>query len=75
MKLHNKVYDILKWVGLIALPAIGLAYSQLAEVWGLAYGQQIQTTCDVLGVLLGTLIGVSSYNYNKEQQLEEPSEE
>lgn len=68
MKLSNRVYDILKWIGLIALPALGLAYSQLAGVWELPYGEQIQTTCDIIGVLLGTLIGVSTYNYNKESQ-------
>lgn len=73
MKLPNKLYDILKWVGLIALPALGLAYSQLAGVWSLPYGQQIQTTCDILGVLIGTLIGVSTLNYNKEVDTNEPN--
>lgn len=68
MKLPNKIYDVLKWIGLICLPALGLAYSQLAGVWQLPYGEQIQTTCDIVGVLIGTLIGVSTLNYNKDKE-------
>lgn len=65
MKMSNKVYDILKWVALVALDAIGLFYSTLATIWTLPYGDQVLATCVALSVLLGTLIGVSSSNYNK----------
>ena len=68
MKLPDRVYDVLKWIGLIALPAIGLAYSQLADVWKWPYGVQVQTTCDIIGVLIGTLIGVSAISINAEQR-------
>lgn len=67
MKLNNKVYDVLKYISLIVLDAVGVAYNQLAQVWGLPFGAKIQTTCTILSVLIGTLIGISSYNYNKEQ--------
>lgn len=66
MKLNNKLYDILKWTSLIALDAIGVAYKGLAEVWNLPYGSEIATTCSIVSVLIGALIGISSYNYNKE---------
>lgn len=69
MKLSNKAYDILKYVSLIFLDAIGVAYNQLAEVWNLPFGDKIQTTCTILSVLIGTLIGISSYNYNKDQKV------
>lgn len=71
MKLPNTVYDWLKWIGLICLPAIGLAYSQLANVWELPYGTQVQDTCDILGVLIGTLIGISAYTISLEHKKEE----
>lgn len=67
MKLNDKLYNILKWVALIALDAFGVAYKGLAEVWKLPYGTEIMTTCSILSVLIGTLIGISSYNYNKER--------
>lgn len=65
MKMSNKMYDILKWISLIALDAIGIAYKSLAEVWNFPLGYEIQTTCTIISVLLGTLIGISSVNYNK----------
>lgn len=65
MILKNKMYDILKWVSLIALDAIGVAYKGIAEIWDLPYGTQVMATCSVLSVLIGTLIGISTINYNK----------
>lgn len=68
MKLPNKVYDILKWISLIALDAIGAAYKGLALVWGLPFGEEILTTCAIISVLIGALIGVSTVKYNKEEK-------
>lgn len=64
---NNKIYDILKYVSLVGLDAVGVAYNQLADVWKLPYGNEIQTTCTIISVLIGALIGVSSYKYNKEK--------
>lgn len=66
MKLNDKTYNILKWVALIALDAIGVAYQSLADVWALPYGTEVMKTCSIISVLIGALIGVSSYNYNKD---------
>jgi len=71
----NKVYDVLKWIALVALDAVGLAYEQLAEVWNLPYGTEIMRTCAILSVLLGTLIGVSSIQYAKKMEKLESEEE
>lgn len=69
MKLNNKTYNILKWVSLVALDAIGVAYKNLAIVWNLPYGEQIMDTCVILSVLIGTLIGISSYSYAKAKEV------
>ena len=37
MKLNNKVYDVLKWIALILLPALGTLYFALAGIWGFLY--------------------------------------
>ena len=68
MKLNDKIYNVLKWVSLIALDAVGLAYQSLAEVWKLPYGTEIMTTCSIISVLIGALIGVSTYTYNKQNK-------
>lgn len=65
MKLNDKVYDILKWVALIVLPALAFFYSGLAETWGLPFGDQIPDTITLVELFLGTLLGVSSATYNK----------
>ena len=75
MKLNDKLYNIIKWVALIALDAIGVAYQSLADVWALPYGTEVMKTCSIISVLIGALIGVSAYSYNKEQRILEESEE
>jgi len=65
MILDNKVYDVLKWIALIVLPAIGALYFGLAKIWGLPYGEEIVGTITVIDTFLGALLGVSTNNYNK----------
>lgn len=65
---NNKIYDVLKWVAIIAMPALGLLYTSLAQAWGLPYSSEISTTVDAIGVFLGALLGVSTVKYNKEDK-------
>ena len=64
---NSKWYDALKWIALVALDAIGLAYDELSQVWGLPYGEQIYKTCTILAILIGTLIGVSGIKYEAQR--------
>ena len=64
---NSKIYDILKYLALIVFDALGFAYSELADVWGLPYGVQIYKTCTIVSILVGTLIGISSRKYNSAQ--------
>ena len=64
--LSNKTYDILKWVCLIVLPALSTFYSVIASVWKLPCANEVILTIDAIGVLAGTIIGVSTAQYNKE---------
>ena len=63
--MSNKVYDVLKWIALIALDAVGLLYKTIAAIWHLPLGDEVLATCTALSVFLGTLIGVSSAQYKK----------
>lgn len=67
MKIPDKIYDILKWVALIALDAVGLFYQTLSTIWTLPYGDQVLSTCVALSVLLGTLLQISSANYYRDK--------
>lgn len=60
---NSKLYDALKWIALVALDALGIAYESLAQVWNLPFGDEVMKTCTIFSVLIGTLIGVSSHKY------------
>lgn len=67
MKLPNSVYDVLKYIVLIALPAV----ITFTNIVGVQLGYDMTTTIVVLtafNTLLGTLIGISSIKYNKENE-------
>ena len=66
--MSNKVYDVLKWLALIALDAVGVFYKAVSAIWGLPLGDEVLATCTALSVLIGTLVGVSSAQYNKKAE-------
>ena len=66
MKLSNKVYDILKWIALYLLPALGTLYFALAGIWNLPMGEEIVGTITALDTFLGVLLGISAAKYHSE---------
>ena len=66
MKMSNKLYDFLKWMAQILLPAIATLYFALAQIWGLPFAEQIVGSISAIDCFLGALLGISSYNYRKE---------
>ena len=68
MKMPDKLYDVLKWVCLIALPALAVFYFAIAKIWNLPYGAEITATINAVAVLIGSLIGLSQYAINKEEK-------
>lgn len=66
MKLPNKLYDILKWVVCIVIPAVTTAYVGLAAVWAWPYAEEIAKTSAVVCTLLGAILGISSAEYYKD---------
>ena len=65
MKLNDKIYDILKWITMIVIPALTVAYVGLAAIWGWPYSTEIAKTSAVICTLLGSLLGISTAEYNK----------
>ena len=65
MKVSNTVYDILKYIALIVLPALGTLYFALAKIWGFPYGEEIVGTITAVDAFLGALLKISTDQYNK----------
>lgn len=57
--LNDKAYEVLKWAGLIAFPAIATFIGVVGAVWGWHDTDAIVTTLNAIGVLVGSLIGIS----------------
>ena len=71
MILSNKVYDALKWIVMIAIPALTTAYVGLSGIWGWPYAEKVAKTSAVVCVLLGALLGISTAQYNKQEPPDE----
>lgn len=65
IRFSDDVYRVLKWLGLIAFPALATFYGVIGKVWSIPYTAEVVTTITAIGTLIGALIGVSTVNYNK----------
>lgn len=74
MVMNNKVYDVLKWIVMIVIPALTTAYVGLAAIWGFPFADKVAKTSAVVCTLLGTLLGISNAQYNKNNNIVKPEE-
>ena len=65
MKMPNKVYDILKWMALVFLPALSTFTFVVFGIWNLSCGEQIVGTIAAIETFLGVILGISSSKYKK----------
>lgn len=68
MMITGKPYDVLKFLALVVLPALGTAYFALAGIWGLPAAEEVVGTIVVVDTFLGTLLQISSNVYNKSDE-------
>lgn len=71
--MSNKVYNVLKWVAMIVLPALATFYLGLSNVWGLPFGEEISTTITLVDTFLGAALMISTSQYNKRVGSDESS--
>ncbi len=66
--LSNRAYDVLKWICIIVLPALATLYRGVGTIWSLPYVEEIPQTIIVIDAFLGALLGVSTIQYNKNNE-------
>lgn len=66
MKMTNKTYDVLKFLVTVFAPALMTLVGGLGAAGLVADTDIIVTVIGLITAFIGTLIGVSSKNYNKE---------
>lgn len=57
--LPSRLYDVLKWIGLCAAPAVAVLLAALGGAWGFDAEPWVLTV-NAVGVFIGALIGVSA---------------
>ena len=62
----DRLYDILKWVAIIVMPAVSTFIVGLGGIWSLPYAGQAAATVTAVGVLLGAFLGLSSVKYSNQ---------
>ena len=65
MKMSNKVYNVLKWIAQIALPAASTLYFTLASIWGFPNTEYVVGSIAAIETFLGVILGISTAQYNK----------
>ena len=68
--LKNTTYDILKYIALVALPALAVFYSTISNIWNLPFHDAVPDTIMAVDLFLGALLKISTDKYNKEQGAE-----
>jgi hypothetical protein len=62
---NDRIYDALKWICQIVIPAIATLYFTLSGIWGFPYGEQVVGTLTAIDTFLGVCLGISTYQYKK----------
>ena len=65
MKLNDKIYDTLKWIVMIVLPAAAALYAALAPVWCWPRPEDVVLTINAVTAFMGAVLGISTAQYNK----------
>ena len=63
--MNNKTYDILKWVALVGLYALATLVNGIGDIWGVPYTEQIVQTINLVGTVIGIVLGISNVSYKK----------
>lgn len=66
--MSNKVYDVLKWIVMIVLPACATLYAALSGIWGLPFAEQIPATITAVDTFLGVVLMISSVQHKKKTE-------
>ena len=65
----DRIFDVLKWIAIVALPALSTFIVVLGKIWGWGdIAPMVAQTITAVAVLLGALLGISTIQYNKEDK-------
>ena len=66
--MSNKVYDILKWITLVFLPAATTLVGVVLNTFNVDCTDIVLTITTAVTTFIGTILGISNINYNKNKE-------
>lgn len=75
MIINSKLYNVLKYITMIVLPALTTLWLSVGSIWGFPYVEPIGATLTAITAFLGAILGISTSLYNiREQRKDELTE-
>lgn len=65
LKINDRIYDFLKWVAMLFLPALAVLIKTVFAIWKIPFGDEISTTIVAINAFLAAILGISSIQYHK----------
>ncbi len=59
--LPNHIYDVIKFVVTVVMPAVSVLYVGLAGIWGWPYADEVSRTIACVYTFLCAIMGISTY--------------
>lgn len=67
MKLSNKLYDVLKFIAIVGLPAVATAYLGLGQIWHWPDLDKVGASVATVNTCLGALLHLNTSKYNRNE--------
>ena len=74
IKMKSELFDCLKWIVMVVIPAATTAHVGLASIWGWPFADEVAKTSTVLCAFLGAILGISNLQYKQEMSEDERTE-
>ena len=68
LKMKSEVYDVLKWVCMLFLPAASVLVKAICAAWHLPLADEISTTIMAIDAFLGSILGISHIQFKNETE-------
>ena len=66
--MNSKLYEVLRWIIWIVIPAVGVLLSTLDKAWGWNMPiDAILTTLSAISLFLGTVLGIAKIQNDKKE--------
>ena len=66
--MSNKIYDILKWITLVFLPAFTTLTGVILNCFNVSCTDIVLTIMTAVTTFMGAILGISNINYNKNKE-------